>query len=318
MFGPDCRIINLYGPTEATIEFTLHVFDAERDLGASVPIGVPGDNCTVALLDSSHRIVADGEPGEMYLGGVQLTRGYRGRPDLDREKFRYLADGNRVYRSGDIARRMPDGELEFIGRIDDQVKVLGNRIEPAEIAQCLERHPGILSAAVIVRTRPGSGQDTKALCAYVVLRPGEEIEDGALEAFLAERLPRYMMPAAIVVVEKIPHNVNGKVDSNALPDPFTARDTEVREPVQRDAIGNAVAGIWARTLQLERDGFDEQADFHELGGNSLLLLTIVAGICKEIVGPKREPAFMAELGPIVHETTLENLTVLTRKHSEDL
>jgi len=271
----------------------------------------------------------------MYLAGAQLTRGYRQRPDLDREKFRYLADGRRVYRSGDIARRLPSGDLEYIGRADDQVKVLGHRIEPAEISQCLERHPGVLSAAVIVRTRPG--QDTKTLCAYVVCRPVKDTVDGpedastpegaatapgdavdfpaVLEAFLAELLPPYMMPAAIVVVDDIPRNVNGKVDSTTLPDPLAARDRKAQAPVQRDEIGSAVAAIWARTLHLDPDNFDDQADFHDLGGNSLILLTIVAAICKEITGPDGEPAFMRELGQIVRETTLEHLTELTRTNS---
>jgi acyl-coenzyme A synthetase/AMP-(fatty) acid ligase len=336
MFGPDCRIINLYGPTEATIECTMHLFDAERDLGAGVPIGVPGDNCSVVLLDASHRFVADGQPGEMYLGGVQLARGYRGRPDLDREKFHYLADGRRMYHSGDIARRMPSGDLEFIGRVDDQVKVLGHRIEPAEISQCLERHPGVLSAAVIVRTSPE--HDTNALCAYVTRQPVEDTEDSSegqdtpddaaaakladaidlpavLETFLAELLPAYMMPATIIVVDDIPLNVNGKVDGKALPDPFAAQGGEVRHPVERDEIGNAVAAIWARTLGVEPDGFDEETNFYLLGGNSLLLLTIVASICKEIIGPEGEPSFMAEFGQIVRTTTLEHLTELTRKSS---
>jgi amino acid adenylation domain-containing protein len=324
MFGPECRIINHYGPTEVTVECTMHVFDTENDFGAGVPIGLPMDNCSVVLLDSSYRRVAVGEPGEMYLGGVQLARGYLGRPDLDRENFRFLADGSRVYRTGDIARVLPGGALEFMGRIDDQVKVLGHRIEPAEITQCLETHPSVLSAAVIVRNRPG--QDTKTLCAYVVCRPDSDAHDIAkdhgdttsdhpavLEAYLAERLPAYMVPGAIVVVDEIPRNVNGKVDGKALPDPFATRSAGVRTSVQRDEVGTAVAAIWAHTLRLEPDRLDDDADFHELGGNSLQLLTIVAGICNEVLGADSESAFMAGLGQLVQHTTLEQITDLARK-----
>jgi acyl-coenzyme A synthetase/AMP-(fatty) acid ligase len=325
MFGAECRIINMYGPTEATIECTMHVFDAERDTGAGVPIGVPGDGCSVVLLDSNYRFVAAGEQGEMYLGGVQLARGYRGRPDLDREKFRLLADGSRVYRSGDIGRVLPGGALEFTGRVDDQVKVLGHRIEPAEIARTLEGHPGVLSAAVIVRTRPG--QDTKTLCAYVIARPasdtvatvndrppsGSDEFPAVLAAYLAERLPKYMMPAAIVLVDEIPRNVNGKVDSAALKDPFAARDVAVGTPVQRDEIGSAVAAIWARTLHLDVDRLDDDGDFNQLGGNSLLMLSMLACVCGEVVGRQGEKALMAKLGQLVREPTLSGVTGLVRE-----
>ena len=218
IFGPQCRILCQWGPTETTIVNTSHEFDPGRDTEAGVPFGRPMDGNTVYLLDPQGRFVPPGEPGEAYVGGVQVARGYLGRTDLTRQRFVRLADGTRVYRTGDIARLLPDGELAFVSRIDDQVKVAGHRIEPAEIAQALENHPGIRQAAVIARSRPG--RHDKELCAYVTGDPG--VTAASLKEFLAGRLPRYMIPAAILAVPEIPRTANGKTDARRLPDPFSA------------------------------------------------------------------------------------------------
>jgi hypothetical protein len=196
--------------------------------------------------------------------------------------------------------------------VDDQVKVLGHRIEPAEIARTLEGHPGVLSAAVIARTRPG--QDTKTLYAYVIAHTASDDGPALLEAYLAERLPGYMMPAVIVMVDEIPRNVNGKVDSKALPDPFAASgDVEVGAPIQRDEIATAVAAIWARILQLDAGRVDDYGDFNQLGGNSLQMLSMLTGICNEVVGRQGEKALMAKLAQVIREPTLSRLTCLVRE-----
>ncbi|MGK5730013.1 non-ribosomal peptide synthetase [Streptomyces sp. URMC 124] len=316
MFGPDCRIINLYGPTEATIGCTAHVFDPEADgAGSVVPIGLPADNTTVFLLDSERRFVAPGETGEMYLGGAQLARGYLGRPDLDRERFVHLADGSRVYRTGDLARILPSGEIEYVERIDDQVKVRGHRVEPAEVARALEQHPAVERAVVVARSRPG--HPGKALYGYVLTT--SPVTEAELTGHLGELLPSYMVPAATMVVPELPYTVSGKVDTKALPDPFDGEagsaagggSTGPADPA--DPVEEAVADIWARTLGVERSRLDAQADFHRFGGDSLSLLAMAAAVCRELLTPEQERSFVAQLAGIAGEPTLEQVTALTRE-----
>ncbi|WP_438485496.1 non-ribosomal peptide synthetase [Streptomyces sp. S186] len=309
VFGPECRIINSYGPTEATIVLTRHVYSPEADTGPAVPIGAPTDNSTVFLLDAQQRFVPVGEPGEMYLGGVQLARGYHGRADLNRERFVRLADGTRVYRTGDIARVLPTGELEFIGRSDDQVKVLGHRVEPAEIAQALESHPAVDAAVVVPRAQPGDAAH-KALCAYVISAAGVSVAD--LNAHVARLLPPYMVPAATEVVASLPYTLNGKVDVRALPDPFR-RDRRTVTGSARDAYAAAIAGIWSETLGVPPDEIDDTADFYQLGGNSVLLLAMLAAVSREVVGSAAEDDFMSGLGRIVREPTLARVSELARQ-----
>ncbi|MEY9964126.1 amino acid adenylation domain-containing protein [Streptacidiphilus sp. MAP12-16] len=315
MFGPKCRIINLYGPTEATIGCTAHTFDREVDGGSAVvPIGLPADNTTVYLLDGERRFVAPGEVGEMYLGGAQLARGYLGRPDLDRERFPRLADGSRVYRTGDLARTLPSGEIEFVGRIDDQVKVRGHRVEPAEVAQAFEDHPAVDRAVVVARTR--AGRSGKALYGYVLANAPVTADE--LEEYVASRLPAYMVPAATVVVPELPYTVSGKVDVRALPDPFgdepgTAEDGGADPNAPVDPVEEAVAQIWARTLGVERSRLDGRTDFHRMGGDSVSLLAMLAGVCREVLDPGQEDAFMGDLAGFLGEPTLERVTALIQE-----
>ncbi len=314
MFGPGCRIINEYGPTEATIGCTAHTFDPVRDAHrAAVPIGVPAHNTQVHLLDANRRFVPTGEVGEMYLGGVQLARGYLGRPDLDAERFPRLADGARVYRTGDLARRLPDGGLEFLGRIDDQVKVRGHRVEPAEVADTLEKHPGVDRAVVVARSRPdGSG---KALYGYVLLN--SEVSPEELQSHATRLLPAYMVPAATFVVDRIPYSVAGKVDVRALPDPFADRadttSTAAAADPARDGIETRVALIWSGALGIDPNRIDAHTDFHQLGGDSLSLLTMLAGVCREVLPPQLETEFMSQLGRVIAEPTLDTVSAVARE-----
>jgi acyl-coenzyme A synthetase/AMP-(fatty) acid ligase len=313
MFGPECRIVNSYGPTETTVVVSHHVFDPERDTGAAVPIGVPQDNITLYLLDAERRFVAPGETGELYIGGVQLARGYRGRPNLTRERFLYMADGSRVYRTGDLARRLPSGEVECCGRIDDQIKIHGYRVEPAEIAQALESHPGVTSAVVVARSR--AGLKDKNLCAYVVTGPYVDIAE--LEVYLGERLPSYMVPAVTIKVDEIPRTVNGKVATAALPDAFAVTDERGAESRPRDGVEDAVAKIWARVLRVSDDQFGTANDFHTLGGDSVSLITMVAEVAREVVGPTGEKAFIRRLPEIIRCPTVERISELAR-HTRDM
>jgi amino acid adenylation domain-containing protein len=311
IFGPGCRILCQWGPTETTIVNTSHEFDPETDTDAGVPFGRPMDNNTVYLLDSLGRFVPPGEAGEAYVGGIQVARGYLGRPDLTRQRFVRLADGRRVYRTGDIARLLPSGELAFISRADDQVKVAGHRVEPAEIAQVMEEHPAVHQAAVVARSRPG--REDKELCAYVVAAPGTAV--AGLREFLAGRLPRYMIPAAIIAVPVIPRNANGKTDTRQLPDPFGPADGTTGDdgPVaDRDEVTNAVARIWAQALQLDARLIDEQADFRQLGGNSILMLSMIDEVSRIVTGDAHEQ-FMAELGQIIRQPTLGRVSEVARQ-----
>ena len=313
MFGPDCRIINEYGPTEATIGCTAHTFDPVLDAeSAVVPIGLPADNTTAHLLDEELRFTAPGEIGELYLGGVQLARGYLGRPELDRERFVHLADGTRVYRTGDLVRLLPSGELECVGRIDDQVKVRGHRVEPAEVAQALETHAAVDRAVVVARSRPG--HSAKALYGYVLTNSAVSEEE--LTAHLADRLPSYMLPAAVIELPELPYTVSGKVDTRALPDPFAqapqAQASESAPPM--DAVEEAVAVIWARTLNIPRARLDGASDFHQLGGDSVTLLAMLAGVCRDILlESAQEERFMGQLAWILTAPTLARVAHLTRQ-----
>lgn len=303
-FGAECRVVNHYGPTEATIGCVANVYDSASHGSASVvPIGIPADNCAVRLLDSRRRPVAVGEVGEMYLSGAQVARGYRGRPDLTRERFVCLADGSRAYRTGDLARMAASGEIEYVGRADDQVKIMGHRVEPAEVANLLETYPGVRECAVVVRS---TAQGSHALCAYAVVDvvSGAAVSD--LADFLRARLPRYLVPAAIRLVPAIPRTLNGKVDARALPDPFdTVESSQTSDgPGATDPESAAVAEIWAQHLGIGIDRLDAASDFHELGGDSVLLLAMLATVSTRIAGPAAEAAFMADLGRIVAAPTL--------------
>ncbi|MCE0537495.1 non-ribosomal peptide synthetase [Kineosporia rhizophila] len=307
MFGAECRIINEYGPTEATIGITSHVFDPVLDAERStVPIGVPAPNTQVHLLDPSGRFVPTGEVGEMYLAGAQLARGYLGRPDLNAERFPTLVDGTRLYRTGDLARWLPSGGLEFLGRIDDQVKIRGHRVEPAEIASVLEEHPQVSRAVVV----PRSGPTGKVLYGYVL--SDSEVSADELLAFAGERLPAYMVPAAVIQVPAIPYSISGKVDARALPDPLAS---SVEAPVDRggDQVELGVASVWSKVLGVEADRIASDADFHHLGGDSVALLNMLAGVCREVLPAAAEDEFMGRLGEIVARPTLANVSDVARE-----
>lgn len=318
VFGPECRILCQWGPTETAIVNTSHEFDPAADTGAGVPFGRPMDNNAVYLMDERGCPVPPGEPGEAWVAGVQVARGYLGKPELTRERFTRMPDGTRAYRTGDLARRLPSGELAFISRIDDQVKIAGHRIEPAEVAEALEGHPAVRQAAVVPRTRPG--REDKQLCGYVVGEPGEPGEPGVtageLREFLEARLPGYMIPAVIVIVPDIPRNTNGKTDVRQLPDPFAASPGPAGSgPLAGDEVTAAVTGIWAQTLQLDPALIDEQADFHKLGGNSIMLLSMVNEVSRSVV-EHGEQEFLAQLGTIIREPTLRQVCDLARQARE--
>jgi hypothetical protein len=199
--------------------------------------------------------------------------------------------------------------------MDDQVKVRGHRVEPAEVANALEEHPRVDRAVVVARSRPdGSG---KALYGYVLVNAEVAMEE--LEAHAAQRLPAYMVPAATFVVEQIPYSVAGKVDVRALPDPFAHRvDTTligVATDSDRDEIEAGVAQVWASILGIDATRIDAHIDFHQLGGDSLSFLTMLAGVCREVLPPWTEAEFMSQLGRVIAAPTVNTVAVIAREVS---
>uniref|UniRef100_UPI0024540847 non-ribosomal peptide synthetase n=1 Tax=Nocardia flavorosea TaxID=53429 RepID=UPI0024540847 len=263
---------NLYGPTEAAVSVTY--WEATAADTVSVPIGVPEWNVGVQVLDARLRPAAVGAPGELYLSGRQLARGYLGRPDLSADRF--VADplgapGDRMYRTGDLVRWRADGVLEYLGRTDFQVKFRGQRIELGEIETDLLAHSAVSQAVVLV-VDTAAGQQ---LAAYVVPVPGHTVEPVELTRFLGEKLPSYMVPAAILVLDALPLNTSGKLDRKALPEPvFSADVAGFRAP--RTQAEHVVAGIFADILGQQVVGVDDS--FFDLGGNSLVATQVVARI----------------------------------------
>jgi len=309
-FGSQCRVINEYGPTEFTVGCVVHTYDPDLDTDSAVPIGLPVDNTTVHLLDDLRVPVAAGEVGEIHLSGPQLARGYRGRPDLDRDLFVALADGSRAYRTGDLARVLPSGELDYLGRRDDQIKVLGHRVEPTEIARALESHPAVRQALVTAKARPGTS--TKLACAYVVT--DVPVTRRELVAHTADLLPAHFVPSVVVFVDDLPATANGKVDLRALPDPFaTTTDTPAPPAEDRDEVGTALARIWADVLGLDPHDIADDSDFGVLGGTSITFLAMIGTVCGTVLDPEREARFMAEFAQVVAKPTFGHLTAVVRE-----
>ncbi len=263
---------NGYGPTETTIYSIFHPVGAG---GGSVPIGRPVANTTIHLLGPGLEPVPLGVVGEICIGGVGLARGYVGRPDLTAERFLPdplgAAAGARLYRTGDLGRRRHDGEILYLGRLDQQVKVRGVRIEVAEVELALESHPAIRQAVVTLHemSDPATGASDQRLVAYLVTTGPAVPEPGALRAFLAERLPEPMLPSLFVPLATLPLTPSGKVNRSALPSPdFASPDLRRDLEAPRSSIEEVLAGIWAQVLGLERVGIEES--FFALGGHSLL------------------------------------------------
>ncbi|NMM91372.1 non-ribosomal peptide synthetase, partial [Rhodococcus sp. SRB_17] len=257
------RVHNLYGPTEAAVSFTFADVTAVGSSGSVVSIGVPEWNCRVFVLDSRLRPVPVGVAGELYLVGVQLARGYVGRPDLSADRFvaSPFGLGERMYRTGDLVRWNASGDIEYIGRTDFQVKFRGQRIELGEIEAALSAHGSVLSAAVLVRGSVTGDQ----LVGYVVPAVGASVDVSVLRGFVGERVPGYMVPAAVVVLDAFPLNSSGKLDRGLLPEPvFEAR--VFRAPVS--VVELVVASAFVGVLGVDRVGLDD--DFFALGGNSLI------------------------------------------------
>jgi len=278
----NCRLINGYGPTENTTFTCCYPVTRLDQLINSVPIGRPISNTQVYILDKQLRPVPIGVSGELYTGGDGLARGYLNRPELTQEKFipHPFIEGERLYKTGDLARYIFDGNIEYIGRIDNQVKIRGFRIELGEIETVLNQHPDIRQSLVMVREDlPGD----KRLVAYLVTEAESKLSSNEYRTFISSKLPNYMLPSALVFLEAFPLTPNGKIDRKALPVPdLTRQEPEETFVSPRDQLELELTQIWERVLGINPIGIND--NFFDLGGNSLLavkLLTQIENVFKQ-------------------------------------
>jgi amino acid adenylation domain-containing protein len=269
----DLRILNHYGPTETTVGVLTWEVTQDGQWTSTLPLGRPLRNTRAYVLDANLLPAPIGVPGELYVGGDNVTRGYLNQPDLTAERFipdPFSAEpGARFYKTGDMVRFLSEDTIEFLGRKDQQIKIRGYRIEPGEIEAQLELHPDVREAIVIPREdQPGE----KRLVAYVAAAaPSLQVND--LRSHLAERLPEYMLPSSFVLLSALPRTPNGKIDRQALPAPAEAEDTELFV-APRTAVEAALAGIWAELLGVEEIGVKNS--FFELGGHSLMAMQLLS------------------------------------------
>ena len=286
--GP--RLVNMYGITETTVHVTYRLLDQDDAREGRSLIGRPLEHRHLYILTPDGAPAPIGAPGEIYVGGAGLARDYQNRPELTAARF--LPDpfsgrpGARMYRTGDRGRRLASGDVEYLGRIDDQIKLRGYRIEPGEIQSALLKHPAAGEAFITTRAHAGE----RFIVAYVVpsatySENGRPLAD-TLRAFARKRLPEYMLPARIVIVERIPLTINGKVDGDALPDPFrtpSAHDRAPQDDGELDDTGRRVVQIWSEVLG--RADITPDANFFELGGHSLLAVRLIARLRAEFDRP---------------------------------
>jgi amino acid adenylation domain-containing protein len=298
--APDIKLFNEYGPTETVVGCSVYELKNETLVGETVPIGCSIPGSEIYLLDEELNPVPPGAPGEIYIGGKGLARGYLGRPDLTATRFiphPFSAEaGARMYRTGDSARRLTDGNLEFMGRIDRQVKIHGYRIELGEVEARLLSHTAIREATVVAREGV-SGE--KQLVAYVVLSEESKPSHRELRHYMEERLPQYMIPATFVFMDKLPLTLNGKVDERALPTPLFVRDDVEQEYIApRTVIEQRLASIWSEILGVRQVGISD--NFFELGGDSLLAVNLLVKI-HEVFGQNLSASIL------IREATIEYL-----------
>ncbi|MGH7833024.1 MAG: amino acid adenylation domain-containing protein [Candidatus Binatia bacterium] len=275
VFGANTLLVNQYGPTECTLTSSYHLIDGRNGDWDIAPLGQPIPNARMCLLDNHLNLVPTGVSGEICIGGAGLTRGYLNSPDLTAERF--IPDpfsveaGSRLYKTGDIGRYRSDGKIDFLGRVDHQVKVRGFRIEPGEIEASIREHPSVKEAAVVARD---DKLGNPRLAAYIVPLGTSALGHAEMARFLKERLPAYMVPSLFVFMDKIPLSPNGKIDRRALPDPVLPDPPRKLGAAPRTPLEKTVAEIWRDVLGVKDLSIDD--DFFELGGHSLQATQVVS------------------------------------------
>ena len=290
------EFVNLYGPTEATVDATFWV-SGQQGPPDVVPIGRPIANTQLYILDAHMQPVPVGVPGELYIGGVGLARGYLERPELTAERFLpnpFSAEaGALLYKTGDLGRYLADGNIEYLGRLDDQVKVRGFRIELGEVETALCEHPDVRESVVVVREdTPGE----KRLVAYVVPRQGAALTIDSLRHVVQAKLPEYMVPSAFILLASVPLASSGKADRRSLPVPATMR-SDLDYVAPQDAMERQIAQIWEETLGVHPVGVTD--NFFELGGHSLLAVRIINAI-EQTIGLRLPVSVLFEGATIRH------------------
>jgi acyl-CoA synthetase (AMP-forming)/AMP-acid ligase II/acyl carrier protein len=271
-------LVNNYGPTECTVVATSGPVLPNQDSGVLPAIGWPIMNTEILILDPQMRPVRAGEVGELYIGGICLARGYRNRPDLTAASFVHdprASDANaRLYKTGDLGRYLPDGQIAFLGRRDGQIKIRGFRVEPDEITAVLDRHHAIQSSVVVGYT---NNDEERQLVAYIVAAPGQELTATALRSHLAKSLPEYMVPSIFVRLTSIPTTMNGKVDRTLLPPPNSSNMLRTKSAEASDGtVERHLTTIVSDLLKLDNIGGEE--NFFLMGGHSLLGMQLMTKI----------------------------------------
>ena len=309
--GLPFQLINNYGPTECTVVATSGLIPADDSKHILPPIGLPITNTHAYILDDSGREVPAGTEGELHIGGAGVARGYRKRPDLTAKRFvpdPFAAKpGGRLFRTGDIARLLPDGQIAFVRRMDDQVKVRGFRVEPNEIAAVLNRHPRVAHSVVVVRQ---AAEGDRRLVGYVVPEPEGPPTPGELRNFLQARLPEYMVPDLFVELKSLPLSANGKISRSNLPAPCnenTLRDATFNAP--RTQVEKTVSELLGGLIGASQ--VDVEANFFALGGHSLVGAQLIARV-RRVFGVEMSLRVLFD-GPTVAELSAEIERLLALK-----
>ena len=305
--APETRLVNEYGPTETVVGCCIYEV-GEKIVGASVPIGTAIENMEMNVLDAELKPVAPGETGEIYIGGVGVARGYLNQPETTRAKFVTAAlNGSpprRLYKTGDLARALPDGNLEYLGRTDHQVKIRGYRIELGEIEVAMAQHPAVRDCVVLAREEDGD----RRLVGYIVARDAQTPSFDELRTFLQERLPAYMVPTAFVTMDLFPLTVNGKIDRDALPPPADQQRSGEPFIAPTETLELQLAGIWQEVLGVRPISMTD--NFFEIGGDSLKAVLMTTRV-EEVRGRHIPPAMLLEentiqkLARAIHKLDLE-------------
>ena len=317
------QLVNNYGPTECTVVATSGVVPSLSDTAEPPSIGRPISNVYVHVLDENLQPVAPGDPGELFIGGLGVARGYRNRPELTAERFipnPLSFDGSdRLYRTGDLVRMLPDGQIRFLGRTDEQVKIAGYRIEPNEIVHALAKHTGVQSCCVVARE---DVLGAKKLVGYIVMKPGAILTSAELRAFLQQQLPAYMLPTEFVRLERLPMLPSGKIEKNALPEPNSANqlnDTVFVAP--RNLFEERMANILSGLLGLDRVSVED--NFFMLGGHSLLGTQLI-GRVRDAFGVELslrtvfDASTIAQISREIEKQLLAQLDALTDEEAQRL
>lgn len=296
---PGVRLHNVYGPTEATVDSTAWTLQAQQPLPTQAPpIGRPISNTRLYVLDAHDRPVPLGAVGQLHIGGVGVARGYLGLPHLQAERFIVspFVEGDRLYRTGDLVRYRADGELDFVGRNDFQVKLRGLRVELGEIEALLAAYPAVGQAVVLMRE--------ERLVAYFTCNDGQPAPAlEALRSHLLARMPEYMVPQAFVRLAALPLSRNGKVDRSALPAPDAEAVISRAYQAPQGELETALAAIWTEVLKIEQVGRDD--NFFELGGHSLLAVSLVARM--------RQAGLHVDARTLFSQPTLAGLAASTQR-----